>query len=314
VMVMKQLTREAFGRARQFLKTQARPLDRALFEYRFEDGPIEQVIEELARFQNDDGGLGHALEPDMRTPSSSALATGIGLRILKELQCPADHSLVSRAVQFLLNTFDEQAKVWRVVPPDTNSFPHAPWWHDEDGSLARTFDDFLIIPRAEIVGLLHHFSTLVSTDWLNDVTEHTVTAIETIENLGTGGGDDLKYALSMVETEELPQHFKKRLLKRIRAAVPTVVSRDPQEWTSYCITPLKLVDSPHSAVADLLDDDLQVNLDYLIEHQTDEGTWEPTWTWGDLYPEIWEQAKLEWRGEITLHTLTILKAFGRFTE
>lgn len=308
---MKQLTREAFDRARQFLKTRARPLDWALFEYRFEDGPAEQVIEELARFQNDDGGFGHALEPDMRTPSSSALATGIGLRILKELQGRADHSLVSRAVQFLLNTFDEQTKVWRVVPPDANSFPHAPWWHNEDGSLARTFDDFLIIPRAELVGLLHHFSPFVPADWLNDVTEHTVTAIEIIENLGTGGGDDLKYALSLAETEELSPHFRERVLKRIRAVVPTVVSRDPQQWTSYCLTPLKLVESPQSAVVDLLANEVQVNLDYLIEHQTDEGTWEPTWTWGDFYPEVWKQAKFEWRSELTLHTLTTLRTFGR---
>ena len=62
---MKQLSHEAFDRARQFLKTQARPLDRALFEYRFEDGPIEPVIEELARFQNDDGGFGNGLELDI---------------------------------------------------------------------------------------------------------------------------------------------------------------------------------------------------------------------------------------------------------
>jgi hypothetical protein len=111
---VKKLSREAFNQARQFLKTQARPLDRALFEYRFENASAERVVDELARFQNDDGGFGHALEPDLRTPTSSALATGIGLGLLQESDRAADHPLVQAAVQFLLATFDAQRQVWRL--------------------------------------------------------------------------------------------------------------------------------------------------------------------------------------------------------
>ncbi len=285
-----------------------------MFEYRFEGSSAESVIAELAHFQNEDGGFGRALEPDLRTPSSSALATGIGLRTLEELQCPADHPMTRRAVQYLLSTFDHRAGVWLVAPHDTNSYPHAGWWHDEDGSLSRLFDGFRIIPRAEIVGLLHGFSTLVPVDWLDDVTENTVRDIEATESLGTGGGDDIVYALSLAETEELPPDFKRRLVKRVRTAVPAVVSRDPQEWDSYCITPLKVAPSPHSIVADLLWDDLQAHMDHQIDHQTPEGTWDPVWTWGEFYPEVWEQARIEWRGHLTLNTLTTLRAFGRIEE
>ena len=64
-------------------------------------------------------------------------------------------------------------------------------------------------------------------------------------------------------------------------------------------------------MADLLQDDLQAQLDYVIDRQTAQGTWEPTWTWGDFYPQVWEQAELEWRGHLTLETLTSLHAFGR---
>ena len=42
---MKQLTRAAFGRARHFLKTQARPLDRALFEHRRKNGGFKTRAE-----------------------------------------------------------------------------------------------------------------------------------------------------------------------------------------------------------------------------------------------------------------------------
>jgi len=308
---MKKLSREAFARARRFLMTQSRPLERALFGHRFEGATVEGVLDELARFQNEDGGFGRALEPDLRTPSSSALATGIGLQMLRELECPADHSMVRKAVAYLRTTYDDEVQGWRAVASDTNSFPHAPWWHNEDGSLARLFDEFRIIPRALIVGSLQHFSTLVSPGWLDEVTEETVRYIERVEVLGEGGGSDLQYAISLAEAKNLPQHYAKRLEARIRAAIPSVVVRDSTQWDSYCITPLRIVSSPQSLGADLLHDELQRHLDFQITRQTPEGAWDPVWSWEGTYPEVWANAELEWRGYLTLEAVTQLNAFGR---
>ncbi len=289
-------------------------MERVLFEFRFEGARADAVADELARFQNKDGGFGHALEPDLRTPSSSALATGIGLRMLRELGCSPEHPMVVKAVHYLLRTWDRRANVWRVAPEDSNAYPHGPWWHDEDGSLTRTFGGFLIIPRAELVALLLHFSAIVPHSWLHQLAERTVADIEAIDQLGTGGGSDLIYALRLAETEQLPGDLKRRLATRIRSVIPDVVSRDAQEWRSYVITPLRVAASPRSSVADLLWPDVQTHLDYVIEHQKPEGTWDPTWTWGGWYPEVWTQARLEWRGVLTLETLTMLQAYGRIEE
>jgi hypothetical protein len=100
-------------------------------------------------------------------------------------------------------------------------------------------------------------------------------------------------------------------MARIRAVTPSAVSRDPQEWESYTIHPLKVAPSPHSPVADLIWSELQAHLDYQISHQSPEGSWDPVWTWGDSYPDAWQQAKLEWRGHLTFETLVSLHAFGR---
>jgi hypothetical protein len=309
---MKRLNAEQFARAREFLKTQARPLDLALFEHRFETAPAEEAVVELARYRNTDGGFGHALEPDVRTPSSSALCTGIALRLLDELRCDSNHPLVAGAVQFLLETFDERRRVWRVIPHDANAYPHAPWWHDDDGSLARAFDQFVIIPRAQIVGLLHHYGEIVPNEWLTAVTEDTVHTIETLQDDAFGGGGDtLRYALELAETDVLPHQFNDRLVPRLRRLADAIVCRDPEAWKGYCPKPLKIAPTPDCALVDILWNDLQRHLDYKIDHQTPEGTWEPTWTWGDFYPEVWEQAKREWRGHLTLETLTSLRAFGR---
>ena len=142
------------------LKTQARALERSLFEYHFEDGTVDAVVFELGKFQNNDGGFGNALEPDMRSPSSSALATEMGLQTLAKLGVSADDPSVMNAVAYVLNSLDPDTLTWRVVPLDVNDHPHAPWWHDEGGSLARS----LTFPWLSLeLGSLQHCILMLSS-------------------------------------------------------------------------------------------------------------------------------------------------------
>ena len=53
------------------LRHEARPLERALFAHAFEGGGRTAVLAALVPYQNDDGGFGHALEPDWGAPSNS---------------------------------------------------------------------------------------------------------------------------------------------------------------------------------------------------------------------------------------------------
>lgn len=308
---MKLLRRQARDRAREFLREAARPLEWALYRHRFERGPVEDVFDALRGFQNEDGGFGRSLEPDLRTPDSSALATGIGLRMLAELGCPSDHLLVRGVVEYLLKTFDQEKRVWRVVPESANDHPHAPWWHEENGSLSGLFAGFRIIPRALILAGLHHYTAILPKGWLEEVTESTVRYIETVEVLGEGGGSDLEYAIALAEAENFPEGMARRLKTRIREEIPEVVVRDPERWDTYCIKPLGIAPRPDALGADLLEEELQAHLDYKITHQTPEGSWDPTWTWGENFPDTWVQARREWQGILTLETLTQLKAFGR---
>jgi hypothetical protein len=309
---MNTISDQRFNQAKKYLLSEARPLEKVNFELEFGGGSVDGVLSQLKKFQNPDGGFGQALEPDLRTPTSSALCTEMGLRYLAEMHIPADHPMAQAAVQYLLGSFDAETQVWRVIPEDANDHPHAPWWHEESGSLARTFDDFRVIPRAGILAALYHYAELVPDDWLAAVTEQTVADILALdtEKFG-GGGDTVVYALRLMEAQGLAPSLKSRLEPRLREVADAVVARDPQAWAGYAAPPLKLAPTPKAPLADLLADDLQTYLDYLIEQQTPEGTWEPTWSWGESYPEDWAQAKQEWRGLITLDTLIALRAFGR---
>ena len=308
---MRRLASDGFRRAVAYLKTHARPLEKALYCCHFEEGSEDVAVDELLRFQNADGGFGHALEPDVRTPSSSALAAGIALRTIAELDCPEGDELVPSAIDYLLSTLDRKALTWRVVPPDANDFPHAPWWHDKDASLATTFGDFQIIPRALILGSLHAYAALMPRELLEQLTHATIEVIGELPILGTGGGSDLEYVAYLAGSPGLPQASRDLLTERVTTALPKTVITDPSKWSSYCLTPLRAAPRPTSLGAGTIRDALDAHLDWMIDHQAADGTWNPTWSWFGNYPEAWSEAEQAWRGILTLETLLSLRAFGR---
>src|SRR5262249_62174128 len=126
------LNPEAFGRARAFIKNNARPLELALFDFHFAGGSRDAVISELAKFQNGDGGFASNLESDTRWTGSSPLGTMKALRILNEVGATDKDIHVQGAIGYLLTVFDERKGLWHALPKEANSAPHAPWWNVSD--------------------------------------------------------------------------------------------------------------------------------------------------------------------------------------
>ena len=125
---MKTLSAENFTRALHFVKAKARPVDQALFDYTFEEGKPDAVWEALSAFANEDGGFGHGMEPDCRLHTSSMLGTITAFPYLLQTNAPADHPLVEKGINYLINTYDQNLKGWRMLPPEANDHPRAMWW------------------------------------------------------------------------------------------------------------------------------------------------------------------------------------------
>ena len=270
-------------------------------------GSSDSVLKELLKYQNDDGGFGNALEPDLRTPGSSALATSVGLRILKEINCHSGDSAVSRTVKYLVESYNESIDAWRIVPDDVNQHPHAPWWHDEGDSLEKTFGGFQLNPKAEIIGLLNHYSNLVPTEWLVKLTEFTASYIESNEY----DWIELMNVIRMIETDSLPKTIKERLLPKVAKTIDKLVCRESAEWGGHSSQPINLITSPNSPFYDNFKTEINENLDFIISSQSEDGTWIPNWSWFNMYPESWKIAKIEWIGELTLRNLITLQNFNR---
>ncbi len=304
---MKMLTNAAKDKARAFVDGAARPLERALLAYHFDSAGIDAVIHELAQFQNADGGFGHGLEPDLRTPVSSVLATTVGLQTLREVGAPDDHPVVSGAIGHLVNTYDPTRKAWEIVPEEADASPSADWW--DYANTEEAFGRFLVNPRAEVVGHLYERRAVVPTPMLDEL------AGEVLEHMSASsprvGMFDFLCYLRLAETPGLPKSLREPVVERLRGSVRHAVETDASAWSGYCTTPLEVAPKPTSLLADeFTPQEIDANCDHLITSQKRDGAWAPPWAW-DRHPTAWRQAKREWKGVLTVRALTTLRARGR---
>lgn len=300
------LSKDAFNRARQFIETQARPLDVARFRFHFEGGSPEEVVTQLRPFQNPDGGFGHALEPDLRTTQSSALCTTIAFQILQEVGIRSVKDHIPGAIEYLTASYNPDLRTWRIVPPSCDDAPHAPWWTQKGRE--EFFDRFSLNPTAEILGFLIAHRASVSPELISGLIEVILSHLSTATQIEM---HDFLCVLRLAESEEIPREIKDQVLSHLDRFLDTVVNRDPFQWESYVLRPLQVADHPGAYFSSRLKDVLEKNLEYEICRQKKDGSWPPNWSWGEDYPTDWERARVEWSGVLTLEKVLLLKRYER---
>lgn len=307
---MKQLTLERLTAARDYLLHTARPLEAARYRYHLADGDAGEVMAALAPFRAESGGYGRALEPDLRTPAPSALATSVALQIAEEVGAPASQPAVSAATDFLLATYETATQRWRIIPAEAENSPRAFWWA-ADG-LDERFGQFWMNPRAELLSYLWRYAGPDRVAWLHATTEALLA--ELAESTEPLAGNDLLCAMRLATTPQLPASLGQPLLARVRADMLRSVETDPTRWGEYVLRPLDVAPAPDSPFAILFPAAIQANLDYLVGTQGDDGAWAPVWSWAPLDAAAWAQAEREWKGVLTLAALRELSAWGRIAS
>ncbi|MCC5850127.1 MAG: hypothetical protein JJU29_18740 [Verrucomicrobia bacterium] len=301
------LSADAFKKAALFLNTNARHLERARFENIFASGSVGNVWIELLKFQNADGGFGHALEPDLRAPESSALCTSVAFQIMRCHKIPEREPFVRHAIRYLADTLDRNALHWRIIPEGIDAYPHAPWWNQEGREAG--FNAFSLNPTAEILGIV--LDGCVDDFGRDIVSRHMDRVIDKLDSVQKIEMHDLLCCLRLLETDNLPSTVRGRILEALKRLVSGSIATNPDQWKGYCLRPLQVIHRPDSPFMEGLEEAVALNLDYEIEEQMENGTWSPTWSWGDQFPQAWEEAKREWTGVLTLEKLITLKHFNR---
>ncbi len=87
---------------------------------------------------------------------------------------------------------------------------------------------------------------------------------------------------------------------------------DPAQWSSYGLLPLQVAPTPTARYFPDFEAAIAANLDHLLERQGGDGSWERAWSWG-RFDDVWEQARVEWKGVLTLENPRILRGYGRIS-
>ena len=280
-----------FEAAKDLMLREARLLDRTRFAFRFGDGTATAVLAALTPYQNEDGGFGNALEPDLRGPSSQPVPVEHALAILDEIG-RFDARIVGLTCDWLSSVSTEDGAVPFVLRTVADG-PHAPWWEPTGrGSLN---------PTAGIAGLLHKGA--VAHPWRTAATAYCWNALpENIPSLGQDDTISVVTFLDHVPDRARAEEVFSVLGERIRNEL---VALDP-DAEGYVKMPLDYAPRQDSLARRLFDDaTIELHLDALESRQQDDGGWPITWE----PPST--AAVSEWRGFHTLRVLTILDDYGR---
>ena len=295
--------RDGHNRAREWLKSEGRGIDLAYTSW-ISGGSATVIVNELLKFQNNDGGFGHALEPDVRLSGSSVLATSVALQHASRLDLAASHPVVSGAMQYLSSSFDAATGLWKLVPDHVDDAPHAPWWGP------RKPGDGQLNPRAELLAYYWRWgSEGIGEKTLDVLTSAVASLIPTSEELEM---HEILTIDRLVSEPGLPDHIREGIEATFRTAVVDRIGTDPSGWVGYGIAPLSIVKSPNHRLADELSSSIEIQLDQIEASQQVDGSWIPPWSWFGEYPETWPEAERDIRSFVTADNVGLLSRFGRY--
>lgn len=307
----------AVARAEHFVWLTARVLEQRRFAYHFLGGSPDPVEAALAAYLGDDGGYGHALDPDLRGPVSQPLHTAHALRVLDEIGRCRDRR-VERVCRYLtaVSTADGALP---ALHPSLRGYPAAPWAPVTDSPPSD------LLATGPVVGLLHRND--VWHAWLFRATDFCWAAIDALGRGAPARPHEVTAAVAFLDgapDRRRAQAAAERLGRTVREqrlAVldPTRANGHPQpehRAPGEYHYPYDFARTPGSVARSwFTDTELERSLDFLAASQQGDGGWpiRPHGLGHGGHPRrAWAPSTaLECRPMATIEALLILRAYGR---
>ena len=312
---MLKLSTEAFNEIRLWMYRNARHLELTLWQYEFENGSKEAVLDALSFYQNEDGGFGNTLEPDSWNPNSTPYTTNHAISILKQIGfTDTQHPIISGILRFLDSGAYCSENGWQFTIPTNDEYPHAPWWNFvpddatvEFGLTAELISFILCI--AEKDSALYK-KALSLTERLLEIPR------KSIEHDDAGGNAQgiCKLSETLQSLNLLDKLDAKFLPDAARKMVAHSIVTDSSKWLEYGGYPHYYINSPDSIYYNDYQAAVQQELDYLIETRPKQGVWNITWTWfenTEKYAKAFAISENWWKSYHGMWKIRFLKNFNR---
>jgi len=298
-----------FEKAKAFIYRNARPLDLARFQYHFENGSKESVLQALSFYQNEDGGCGHAVEADCWNPDSIPLHSNTASDILREIGWEDKfHPFVQGLLKYYESGKDFNGHTWAITVESNNDYPHAPWWHTESESSCHT--DYN--GTAQIAGFLVRYADENSDAFRLGirVAKEAIAALSPDEIMDMHTCTCYIRMLELVEqgkAEHLIPH--QELKEKLHASVNKLIERDKTKWSAYMCKPSQFMMSRESMFYPDNREIAEYECEFIKNTQLPDGSWDIPWSWNN-FPEEWAISKNWWKGTNIVLNLLYLKGFG----
>jgi hypothetical protein len=279
------------ARAEDFICRNARLLDRRRFEFHFKGGSAGRVIDALLAYQNDDGGFGNAIEPDIRGPDSQPRGAEMALELFDEVSA-WDSAVAARVLSWIESvTLPAGGLPW--VLPSVERYAAASWWLNTDYASAS------LNPTAGIAGLLLQHG--VQHPWVERAEDFCWRQLDRAEE-----ADEEYHTLMCTGTFLTHAADRPRANAHIERLREAIRRRPADEPGAYAKTPVMWALRPSSPWVQVFSEEqLNADLDALVERQLPDGSWELG------FPATSEASEMEWRGSFALGWLLILRYYGR---
>lgn len=271
-------------KARDFVYSNGVLWERALWGWLFEGRPIETLHGALLAYKNADGGYGHALEHDIRTPDSHPLALEYLLMILGRYNVPVGN-LLDGTLSWLDGV--QQADGTLTQPDSLYTYPYAPWRGAEDLGGQQEPDS--------IVGNLTKLGQ--ATPQLSETTRSWVQRERTLDKIAAFEWLFMCYHLYdyFFNVTDFPD-----LGTYQQATVEAIVRCADKATDAQLGAILTFVPHPDAPLADRIPQRfVDKALDMLLEGQQDDGSWHD------------EHGLVQWFPIQTISALVTLERYGK---
>jgi hypothetical protein len=287
------------GAASDFMAAHARLLDRRRFDVLARGASPEGALAALEAYRNPDGGYSWGLEPDLRDTRSQPGPALHAFEVFEDV-APVTSPRAVELCDWLETVTLPDGGVPFAGPVDSAA-GCAPFWTNADPNNSSLQISAIVTAMAHRAA--RHDPAIAEHPWLKRATDYCLATIATEGEQAESMA--LAFAVQVLDAAGGPD--AEALVEKLGGRIPEngrmkVVGGSPDEY----MRPLDFTPLPGGPVRKLFDSQLiEAELDRLEAEQQDDGGWRVDF--GSYSPA----AVLEWRGQITVKTLALLKRNGR---
>ena len=296
------LQKNDFLKARDFILTNARIIERRLFEFHFANGDMNGVFHAVYAYRNPDGGFGHGMEPDTASPESQPLFSIMALETLDEVGYLTKEAILKDFMPYFEGITTEKGGIpWMLRPK--SDYPC-------EGHFKTVKEWAALSTTAPLLGILEKYG--IAIPWMKKAEEFVWSEFERIQDRHAFCYLCVPRWLMFLEHTKNSRRAEKTIndLKNWITNNGIICEDKTDEGWGLYGKPhsLNYAPSPDGMLYSLFTKEtIESDINELINRQKDDGRW-------DTWYGISEGTKLEWAGIQTLSVLKTLKNYDRIEK